>query len=770
MTLQGTTTMRALTRIKHRLFDEHGISMVAAMGAMVVGMLLSAAAFATANSGIEFNRNDRWSKLAYQRAQSGMADYVKRLANDPQAWTACDRNGLGTGDGFGQSAINDTIYGSAYDTAYGVVGGHPSRRWLPYKQPGTADDLNLTSQYTIDLLPANGTVCGTTNATTAADRMINSLTGTFRVRITGRAGPPAPPATIDGAAAPANGYSAAVEAYRKSHWKSVSIVSEFRRAGFLDYAYFTDHEAMDRNLISGDQSFIGWIVSWFNNPGDLGVRCDDYYRRAVDGATVGREAVENSGWTCPNDRPIYKGEQIKGPFHTNDSVLVESTSTVDGPIFGQQPGDRIEIYDRGQSKAKVCANSNADRSGGNCECPFRTAKKFFNTNLPTNRTCSKTARTASGVQLVTGPDAGFIQMPAGNSELKTWAGAAATSSGGGSLYTGKTIITLNNNGTYTVTNSVASPAITNVTKPIPADGVIYVQNKTGVGTCESQPEFLNYTDSTLPGGMKDGCALVEVKAVAAGYNKSVTIGSESDIVITGDLAAADDSTLLGLVANNYVRVRHYAAASGDKDNYLKKCTYTFNLFDLTFPFFGFGDLANCIGISGFGDAISFIGDALQAASGKPIYTCARESGSVTGTPVGRIDAAILALKRSFTVDGSQCGAQITTSSPDTPTTGLNVFGAITQNWRGALTTQDWSAIFDGTCDYSGSNIFTQFAQAFLNVLQWCGNHHGYTTKDISYNYRLRALSPPHFLTPVESAWLVNRVRQSVPACNCGPTG
>lgn len=752
--------------LRDRIVDETGISMVAAMGAMVVGMLLSAAAFATANSGIDFANSDKWSKLAYQRAQSGMADYVKRLANDPQAWSACDRTGIGSSDGFGQTAINDTIYGSEYDTAYGTTSGHPNRRWLPWNEPAATADLNTTSQYSIDLIPANAKACGSTNPATATDNMVNQLTGTFRVRITGRAGPPVPASVLSTPAKPGQTNTETlnwqVENWRNANWKKVSIVSEFRRAGFLDYAYFTDHEAMDRNLIAGDQSFIGWIVSFFNNPGDLGTRCDDYYRRAVDGSTAGRERVEADGWACPNDRPIYKGEQIKGPFHTNDSVLVESTSTTDGPIFGQQPGDRIEIYDRGQSKLKVCGSG--DRTTGNCECPFRTAKKFLDTGISSGRTCSKTARTATGVELVTGPDAGFIEMPAGNSELKLWAGALATSGGGGGhLYSGTTKITLNSNDTYTVTNATAG--LSNYSRAVPKDGVIYVRNDPAksTGSCESKPEFLNYTDSSLPGGMKDGCALLEVKGT--NYSKSLTLGSESDIVVTGDLTANTDTTLLGLVANNYVRVRHYAAGSGDTSNYMRSCTYEFtNIFDIL-GLWGLVNLANCLGLpKSLFDAIGWAGEFVQALGGRTIYRCARESGSTTGAAVRNIDAAILALRRSFTVDGSMCGGKIGDSS-----NGLNVFGAITQNWRGALTAQDWTSFMRTTCESTAGG----WADFWRNIADWvgmCDYDHGYQTKDISYNYRLRALSPPHFLTPVESAWLVNRVRQSVPACNCAPTG
>lgn len=741
-------------KARTRLSSEHGISMIAAMMALVAGMMLAAAAYATAQSGISLASSDRWSRLAYQRAQSGVSDYVKRLANDPNYWSACDRGGIGSGDGLGVTAINDTIYDGAYDAAYGTTNGHTTRRWLPYSTAGSAADRGFNGQYTIDLLPANGnTRCGTTAQGTATQRMINSMTGTFRIRSTGRAGPPVPD-TVTGSG---------IEAWRAQHWKKVSIVTEFRRAGFLDYVYFTDHEAMDPALIqSGQQSFLSWIYSIFVPPGDTATRCSDYYRRALDGSTPGRESLEASGWNCENDRPIYNGEQIKGPFHTNDSSIVESTSGGSAPLFGNaNMGDRVEIYDRGQN-GNTC--SSGDRSGG-CACPFRVAPKLLDSNIAGGRTCSKTARMNTGVQLVTGPDAGYIDMPSGNSELKIWAGLPAPN---GSVYKGKTTITLRSDGKYDVVNPYSSRSGVDY----PANGVIYVEND-GTPSCDNNDNGgpdADYNSPTMPGGMAPGCALVEVKGT---YNESLTIGSQADIVINGNIQrASGTSALLGLVANNYVRVRHYPNSSGNQTNYMKKCTYQFtNLLDIL-GLWGLVNWGNCLHVS-FSLA-SMFNTAAQAFSGGIGYVCERESSPVYGTPVTNIEAAVLALRHSFTVDGSQCGGQVgdSSGSPTTANT-LRFSGAMTQNWRGALTDQDWSHMFDPVCqwfDDNSSNFWSLIFGPIFDYQGWCDNHHGYRFKDVNYDYLLRALSPPHFLTPTESAWKINRIRQTAPACACGPKG
>ncbi len=747
---------------RDRMRDESGISMIAAMMALVVGMALAGAAFATANSGISLATSDKWQRLAYQRAQSGLADYVRRLANDPNYWTACDRGGIGTGRGLGSSAVNDTLYGSAYDSAYGTTDGHPYRRWLPWNSPATSQDRALNGQYTIDLIPSNGnSSCGTTNEATAVQRLVNNRTGTFRVRITGRAGPPATSVPISAQAGGESNASyearaiAAIDAYRQQKWKKVSIVAEFRRAGFLDYVYFTDHEAIDPSLITtAKQTLLSSIYQVFVPPGNSNVLCDDYYRRALNASESGREAMEASGWICDNERPIYNGEQIKGPVHTNDSILVESFSGSSAPLFGRaNEADRVEVYDSGHTGNTCAANQ---RSGG-CVCPFRTNGRLFDTNVGTSRTCSRTARMNTGVQLVTGPDAGYIDMPTGNQELKIWAGDAAPT---GHLYTGKTTITLRNDGKYDVANT--SVNLTGVNYP--DNGVIYVQNDPSASSCDSNPNGM-YTSTTTPGGMSVGCALVEVKGT---YNEPLTIGSQADIVITGNVQRhSGTSALLGLVANNYVRVRHYSSGSGDY-NYQKQCVFQFNILDI-FGFFGVSDFANCMHISAtnFGDIFA------NLFNGGVGYTCERESNPVSASPVLNIQAAILALRKSFTVDSSQCGNQIGDTSGSPTAANTIVFnGAVTQKWRGAITDQDWTAMWDGVCSWASSNS-GNWAGAIVgwifNGLNWCSGHHGYRFKDFSYDSLLRALSPPHFLTPTESAWRINRLRQTAPACACGPT-
>ena len=82
----------------------------------------------------------------------------------------------------------------------------------------------------------------------------------------------------------------------------------------------------------------------------------------------------------------------------------------------------------------------------------------------------------------------------------------------------------------------------------------------------------------------------------------------------------------------------------------------------------------------------------------------------------QIDAAILALQHSFTVDHYYCGNPLGT---------LTVNGVIAQKFRGPVGT-------------GGSSIST-----------------GYL-KDYNYDDRLQLRQPPYFLDPVQSAWRIQR--------------
>jgi Tfp pilus assembly protein PilX len=199
------------------------------------------------------------------------------------------------------------------------------------------------------------------------------------------------------------------------------------------------------------------------------------------------------------------------------------------------------------------------------------------------------------------PNADALNVPPTNAGLASVAVPQYT-------YTGKTTIRLN--GT-TMDVTTGTPAVTTTNVPFPANGVIYVNNGACSGT--KTPLLQRYDDPV-------GCAVVYLSGT---YSKSLTIASANDIVVTGDVRKnADADVVLGLIANNNVRIYHPVTRS-----------------DWNNP-----------------------------------DSCTNATGSMTNVT---IDAAILALTHSFVVDNFRCGAGLGT---------LNVTGAIAQKFRGAVGT------------------------------------------------------------------------------------
>ena len=167
-------------------------------------------------------------------------------------------------------------------------------------------------------------------------------------------------------------------------------------------------------------------------------------------------------------------------------------------------------------------------------------------------------------------------------------------------------------------------------------------------------------DPENPYGASAACGDVWLKGT---YDRSITISAENDIVLESNVTAGGGAKpLLGLVSNNWIRVFHKASA-----------------------------------------------DCTQNLEGAGVVT---------------IEAAILSLRHSFTVDNYWCGPKIGE---------LKVTGAIAQKYRGPVGTGGAS---------SGS---------------------GYV-KNYNYNDELRFRSPPRFLNPVQTTWkLKSQVEQVPPA-------
>lgn len=129
--------------------------------------------------------------------------------------------------------------------------------------------------------------------------------------------------------------------------------------------------------------------------------------------------------------------------------------------------------------------------------------------------------------------AGELGMPPSNQDLYTIAAPAYR-------FSGKTQINL------TATNMT----VTNANLPggqqtlsLPANGVIYVDNVSCTSAYDRTPDYSGNV----------GCGDVYVHG---SYGNNLTIGAANDIIIDGSLTRASSDLLLGLVANNFVRVYH----------------------------------------------------------------------------------------------------------------------------------------------------------------------------------------------------------------------
>jgi hypothetical protein len=277
-----------------------------------------------------------------------------------------------------------------------------------------------------------------------------------------------------------------------------TINATFRRRSFLDFLYFTDFETLDPMAYSTSGTY---------NNAWAALKCADRVR-----------AVRNvsGGGNCEEIRFVTV-DTLNGPMHTNDdSILV-----CGNPTFGRSPADQVGAVAGGKTKGWI-ADTGCSGSTPNFKSPFNNKAET-------------------------------LTLPPTNAALKTIA------LNGGYVFKGKTIITFKATGGMTVTNPYVNGGAAK-DYAMPGNGVIYVE----AGTCGTviPPIQATYTEGP-------GCA----KAYVSGtYTADTTIASADDIIIkqpddknangTDKASLADpmlvnkDDEVLGLIAENYVRVYH----------------------------------------------------------------------------------------------------------------------------------------------------------------------------------------------------------------------
>jgi len=476
-----------------------------------------------------------------------------------------------------EAGVQDYFFHLTQDNSYWAkctspTPAHPALNQYGASPLRTRPVPGSNAYYAIELIPANGyTQCDPNNAT--ASMIVSGsgpMSGTFSIR--------------------SDGFSNGVE--RK-------IVATFRRRSFLDYLYFTDMETTDpawyalntsgratrSGTLSGGRnptftpSSAPGLQSWAAS------KCATYWRNgrgnqaypvAPDNAWETQNA--DGTWPTPSGASTSQvncteiqfvgGDHIDGPLHTNDDILVCGS-----PTFGRTSQDSIEVSGSGWRQ--------------NC----------------------------SGTPNILGtwkPFSPVLTPPPSSTQLKQIADPRY-------IFSGTTTIVLQDN-QITVTNANLSP--TTQTWAYPANGVLYVDNDARAGcTVTAYQPLAPYSD---PAGCADAY-------VSGSYANDLTIASAKDIIVRGNIVR-DGDRMLGLIADNFVRVYHPTRPDPNSPTDPTKCV---------------------------------------------------ENGGPTNISIA---AAILALNHSFTVDSYFCGSPLGT---------LTVNGTIAQEFRGPVGRGSGSTITSG---------------------------------------------------------------------------
>lgn len=285
------------------------------------------------------------------------------------------------------------------------------------------------------------------------------------------------------------------------------------------------------------------------------------------------KAMPNTGGQYCDTISFVSGDSINGPMHTNDAFVICGS-----PTLGRDEFDSVEVSGppRGWFSTREISSS-----GSSCSGSSSNFKGSFTASAP------------------------VITPPPTNSELNKIAGLH---------FTGQVKICLSGT-SMTVGAGKTCTENQQYSGAIPSNGVVYVSN----GTCTTP-----YSPFTATYPYTSGCGNAYIHGE---YSGQLTLATENDIIVDGNLVHSGEG-VLGLVANNFVRIYHPFST------------------DLTSAQTGHNECGS--GTNG--------------------------SGSVKNL---RIDAAILAINHSFIVDHYDCGSSLGT---------LTVNGAIAQKYRGAVGT------------------------------------------------------------------------------------
>ncbi len=383
-----------------------------------------------------------------------------------------------------------------------------------------------------------------------------------------------------------------------------SVTATFKPASFLDYVYFTQLETSDPNTYGDKETIKGAEIQCSKTLAEK--RNDEAIPYSNDPNISG-----NDSEYC-RVISFVGGDKLNGPVHTNDAFVI-----CEKPEFGRGPADSIEVSSPPQGWYET---EDVPPYSSGCE-GTPVFKGTYRTNAP------------------------VLVPPTTNAELEKIVEPSYH-------FQGQVHICLSGE-TMTVSSGTSCAAEGAQTYPFPDNGVVYVKSISCSGA---------YTPFKVTYPASSECGNVYVHG---DYSGQLTIAASNDIIIDGDLVSSADEAILGLIANNFIRIYHPMTITVGKDK-----------------------------------------------EGKVIETvnCANAEDVVKDID---IHAALLAISHSFIVDNYNCGSSLGT---------LTVKGAISQKYRGAVGTTG------GT---------------------------GYL-KSYNYDDRLRTITPPSFIEPVKSDWVIGR--------------
>jgi hypothetical protein len=329
-------------------------------------------------------------------------------------------------------------------------------------------------------LGANGHAACTANSQPTIIETSGTASGTFRIESTGFSG-----------------------------GKKRSIVATFTHPGFLNYAWVSNYEVEDPSTFTPEPK-----------------NCAYYYneRKLI---SEGKIEIEGKKWPkelteCPGI-PFIGGDELLGPFHTNDAVSIcEYLGTPTFGRSGHKPPDKIEM-DEGHYQ---------DTINVGCGAGLETFGEY----------------TTTGATLF---------PPATDNELLETANLKLK---------GRVVIELvegtPNTLNITSYNFETKKMVTKTKEPWPANGVIYDANeeKAGEEKCLGKYSPFVYDQNYKEDEEKPYCGTVYLKGK---YTEQLTIAAQNDIVIIGNVETTHEvsgkpteNATLGLIANGFVRVYH----------------------------------------------------------------------------------------------------------------------------------------------------------------------------------------------------------------------